>query len=397
MKKSRILALLLALLMCLALAACGGTPAPAEEGDAAEGGETAGAALKLGFIGPLTGPAALYGQSAMAGAKIAVDEINAKADGLKVEFIPMDDEHDGEKAVNAYQQLKDKNAQAIVGCVTTTPCDAVAASAMADRVFMLTPSATSPIILNNRDMMYQICFSDPTMGDVSAQYIVDNKLATKVAVIYNNADAYSTGIYTAFKAKAAELGLDIVSESTFTDDTANDFSVQLRSAQDKGADFIFMPIYYTPASLILQQAADMQYAPKFYGCDGMDGILTIEGFDTKLAEGVMLLTPFNANAEDTATADFVAKYKENNNGEVPSQFAADGYDCVYAIYNAAVASGKDVAIMSAAEVCEMMIETFSSESFVFNGLTGENMTWKATGEVTKAPTVFTVKDGVYVG
>ena len=389
MKNSRILALLLALMMCFALAACGGdkTP-PAADGDAA--------ALKMGFIGPLTGGAALYGQAAERGAKIAVDEINASEGDLKIEWIPMDDEHDAEKAVNAYQQLQDKAAQVIVGCVTTTPCNAVAAEAFADRMFMLTPSASSPTVLEGRDNVYQLCFSDPNQGTASAQYISENKLATKVAVIYNNADAYSTGIYHTFAEAANTYGLEVVSVTTFTDDTATDFSVQLKDAQQKGADLIFLPIYYTPASLILKQAADMQYNVKFFGCDGLDGILGIEGFDASLAEGLMLLTPFAADAEDEATQSFVAKYKEAYN-ETPSQFAADGYDCVYALYKACLESGADVAKVSAAELCDLMIATFSSEAFSFDGLTGEGMTWKVTGEVSKAPKAVVIQEGTYVG
>lgn len=393
MKKSRIIALLLALMMCFALAACG-KKAPVEEPKTAEGSDAT--ALKIGFIGPRTGGAALYGQAAERGAQIAVDEINAKNEGLKIEFNPMDDEHDAEKAIYAYQQLQDWGAQVVVGCVTTTPCNAVAAEAFADRMFMLTPSASSPAVLKDRDNVYQLCFSDPNQGTASAQYIAENKLATKVAVIYNNADAYSTGIYQTFAEAAKTSGLEVVSVTTFTDDTANDFSVQLKDAQQKGADLVFLPIYYTPASLILKQAADMDYAVKFFGCDGLDGLLGIEGFDVKLAEGVMLLTPFAADATDAKTKAFVEAYKKAYN-ETPSQFAADGYDCVYALYQAAKDSGEDVTKLSAKDMCDLMIKTFSSESFSVNGLTGEGMKWKATGEVSKAPKAVEIQNGVYVG
>lgn len=394
MKKFRILALCLALTMCLALAACGQKKEPVNN-DQNNTGDTEVATLNLGFIGPMTGPAALYGQTAKQGAEIAAKEISEMEGGkIKINLMPMDDEHDGEKATYAYQQLKDKGAQAIIGCVTTAPCNTVAPEAFADRMFMLTPSATSPTVTEGRDNMYQLCFSDPTMGNESAQFIKDKALATKIALLYDNSDAYSSGIATAFKAKATELGLNLVSETTFTDG-ATDFSVQLRAAKDAGADLIFMPIYYTPASLIIKQAADMSYAPKFFGCDGMDGILGIEGFDKKMAEGVMLLTPFNADAEDAATKSFVEKYKAAYKGEVPSQFAADGYDCVYAIYNACLAAEADVAKLSYTDMCELLIKTFSSESFTFTGLTGKQMTWDKTGEVSKNSTVYVIKDGVY--
>lgn len=370
--------------------------------DSATAGEGAlTGTLKLGFIGPLTGAAAIYGNAATNGTKIAVDEINAIDSSFQIDYNPQDDEHDAEKSVNAYNNLKDWAVQAIVGCVTTTPCVAVASEANADRVFMLTPSASATTVTEGKDNVFQLCFSDPNQGSASAQYIKDNALGTKIAVIYNNSDAYSTGIYQTFQAKADELGLEVVSVTTFTDDTANDFSVQLSEAQKAEADLVFLPIYYTPASLILQQASASGYAPKFFGVDGMDGILSLEGFDTSLAEGVMLLTPFSADAQDERTKSFVEKFNTEFS-ETPSQFAADGYDCAYAIYSALKYyaeknGGLDVTDMTYDELCEILISVFSDSSFTVDGITGEAMTWTPEGEVNKAPKAVVIKDGAYVG
>lgn len=417
--KKKVLALLLSGAMVVSLVGCGGsaesTPAAAEEtteteaaeeteGEAAEasgeGGSLTGT-LKLGMIGPLTGAAALYGTSVNNAAEIAVEEINAISPDFQIEYDGQDDEHDAEKSVNAYNNLKDWGAQAIVGCVTTTPCVAVAAEANADRMFMLTPSASATSVTAAGDNIFQLCFSDPNQGSASAQYISDNGLAEKVAIIYNNSDAYSTGIYQTFQAAADSLGMDVVSVTTFTDDTANDFSVQLTEAQSAGADLIFLPIYYTPASLIMQQAASMNYDVKLFGVDGMDGILSLEGFDTSLAEGVMLLTPFSADATDDATVSFVKKYTEAYS-DTPSQFAADGYDCPYAIYEALKYyadknGGLDVTDMSYADLCEILISVFSDSGFAVDGITGEGMTWTAEGEVNKAPKAVVIENGAYVG
>lgn len=421
--KKKVLALLLSGAMVVSLAGCGGstegTPAAAEETtetEAAEETEGEGEAevaeasgegglltgtLKLGMIGPLTGAAALYGTAVNNAAEIAVEEINAISPDFQIEYDGQDDEHDAEKSVNAYNNLKDWGAQAIVGCVTTTPCVAVAAEANADRMFMLTPSASATSVTAAGDNIFQLCFSDPNQGSASAQYISDNGLAEKVAIIYNNSDAYSTGIYQTFQAAADSLGMDVVSVTTFTDDTANDFSVQLTEAQSAGADLIFLPIYYTPASLIMQQAASMNYDVKLFGVDGMDGILSLEGFDTSLAEGVMLLTPFSADATDDATVSFVKKYTEAYS-DTPSQFAADGYDCPYAIYEALKFyadknGGLDVTDMSYADLCEILISVFSDPSFSVDGITGEGMTWTAEGEVNKAPKAVVIENGAYVG
>ena len=280
----------------------------------------------------------------------------------------------------------------ILGTVTTAPCIAVAAEAYDARVFMLTPSASSTKVIEDKDNMYQVCFTDPAQGAASAQYISDKALGTKIGVIYNNGSDYSVGIYQTFMAKAAELGLEVVAESTFSSEDNADFSVQVAAMKDAGADVVFLPIYYTPASLILKQAQTTDYAPIFFGVDGMDGILTLEGFDTSLAEGVLLLTPFSADAEDEKTQAFVAKYQELYN-EVPNQFAADAYDGIYALY-AAVQNAGITAETSPEDACELLIEQF--QQITVEGLTG-TMTWAATGEVTKTPTAVVIENGVYVG
>ena len=347
--------------------------------------------LKIAHIGPQTGPAAVYGLATYRGAQIAADEITAADNGITVILLNEDDTHDAEKAVNAYNNVMEQGAQMIVGTTTTAPRIAVGAKAYEERVFMLTPSASSTDVTADKDNVYQLCFTDPNQGSASAAVISEKQLGTKIAVIYNNADAYSTGIYQTFVQKAADLGLEIVSTTTFTDETT-DFSVQVADAKDNGADLVFLPIYYTPASQILIAAKAIDYAPVFFGVDGMDGILTMEGFDPALAEGVMLLTPFVADAKDDKTVAFVEKYQAQY-GEVPNQFAADGYDCIYAMVEAAkiaqVQSGD-----AAEDICDNMIAAM--QELQITGLTGA-MTWSANGEVDKVPTAMIIKDGVYVG
>lgn len=379
MKKT--LCIVLAVVMVLAcLAGCGS----AKKEDAT--------AFKIGGTGPLTGGAAIYGNAAKNGAQIAVDEINAEG-GIQFVLNYQDDTHDAEKAVNAYNALKDWGVQISLGAVTSKPCEAIAVEHFNDRIFALTPSASSAAVLAGNDNVFQMCFVDPNQGSASAQYIFDKGLATKVAVIWKNDDVYSKGVYETFMPKAAELGLEIVSDTTFADGNDTDFSVQLSDAQSKGAELIFLPMYYQPASLILAQADAMGYAPKYFGIDGMDGILTLEGFDTSLAEGVMLLTPFNADSSDAKTQAFVAEYQKRF-GEVPNQFAADAYDCVYA-YKQALENAKCSYDMSAEELCAAMIEQFTTMSF--DGLTGAGMSWDAEGAVTKAPHGMVIQNGVYVG
>ena len=381
----RLMAVLLAAAMVCALAACGS----GSESGSSEGGSKV---LKIGGTGPLTGDASIYGVSVKQGAEIAVEEINAANPDLQIEFKMEDDEADGEKSVNAYHKLKDWGVQMIMGSVTSGSCITVAGETNADRVFLMTPSASSADVTAGKDNAFQICFTDPNQGIKAAENIAKDFADKKIGVIYNNSDPYSTGIYNAFKKEIENKGMKIVAAETYPDDKNADFSAQLTNCKKAGADLVFLPIYYTPASVILNQAKKMNYETAFFGVDGMDGILDMEGFDTSLAEGVYLQTPINPWSEDENVASFVKKYQDKY-GELPTQFAADGYDGIYVLYNAFKEAGltpdKDTA-----EICDAMISTITG-GFSYDGITGAGMTWNANGEVNKAPAVCIIKDGKY--
>ena len=257
---------------------------------------------------------------------------------------------------------------------------------------MLTPSASSVDVTAGKDNVFQVCFTDPNQGTGSADYIAEHFAGENVAVIYQNDNPYSQGIRDTFVAEASAKGVNVVSETTFTTDTASDFSVQINAAKSAGATVMFLPIYYQEASIILKQSQAAGYEPTFFGVDGMDGILTMEGFDASLAEGVMLLTPFSADAEDERTQTFVSAYQAKY-GETPNQFAADAYDGVYIVYEALKAAGC-TADMSPSDICEALVGVMTTISV--DGLTGQGMTWNANGEVAKAPMAVVIKDGVYV-
>ena len=358
------------------------------------GGETekgSSDTIKIGGIGPVTGDAAIYGEAVKNGAELAVKEINEAGgiNGAQIEFNFQDDEADAEKAVNAYNTLKDWGMQALLGTVTSAPCVAVGEVAQTDNMFLLTPSGTA-VECVQYDNAFRVCFSDPMQGAESAKYIADNQLATKIAVIYNSSDVYSTGIYQAFAKEAETAGLEIVAAEAFTAESKTDFSVQLQKAKDAGAELVFLPFYYSEAALVLQQAAGINYSPIFFGCDGMDGILSVENFDTSLAEGLMLLTPFSVDEE--GSKDFVEAYRAAYNEE-PLQFAAGAYDGMYAIKAAAEKSGI-TPDMSASDICDAMKAAMTE--ITIDGLTGTGMTWTAAGEPNKAPKAVKIENGVYV-
>lgn len=352
------------------------TAAPEAEGDFT-------GTMVIGGIGPLTGGAAVYGNAVKNGIQLAVDEINAAGgvNGIKLELNFQDDEHNEEKAVNAYNTLKDKDMKLLIGTVTSNPCIAVAAESAKDNIFQLTPSGSAVDCVAN-DNAFRICFNDPNQGTASAQYIAQNGLATKVAAIYDSSDVYSTGIYEKFAAEAANQNLEVVAAEAFTADSKTDFSVQIQKVQESGAELLFLPIYYQEAALILQQADKAGLNVKYFGCDGLDGLIDQLGDDVAIAEGVMLLTPFAADAADEKTVAFTTAYKNAYNGEVPIQFAADGYDAVYAVKAAMEKAGITDASISASDLCDAL-KTAMTEITV-EGVTG-TITWTADGEPSKDP------------
>ncbi len=349
--------------------------------------------IKVATIGPLTGPYANYGKPVEDSLILAAEQANAQG-GLQFEVLPaQDDQGDGEKALNAYNKLKDDGLQVLLGTVTSGACAAVAGSAVGERYFMLTPSASADMVPEVGDNVFQICFTDSSQGAKAAEYIKSHGLGTKVGIIYNNAQDYSAGIKAAFEAKAAEIGLEIVAAAAFSDDNAPDFSAQVNEVKQAGADLVFLPIYYTPEYKILTYASSIEYAPVFYGVDGTDGILEQENVDASILEGLMYLTPYTPNSTDERTKAytdaFFAKFGYN-----PNQFGADEYDALFALKALCEKAGV-TAETSPADACELLIAAITSEDFSYDGITG-TMSWSADGTVTKEPKAAVIQNGAYV-
>ena len=400
-------------------AALAGCSSGGSDGGSADDGKT----FKIGVIGPLTGAAATYGVSAEKGAKLAAKDFSTK--DLKLSLKSEDDVADGEKAINAFNTLCDWGMQALVGPVTTGAAVAVSGE-IADDMLMVTPSASSLDVTKDKTTVFQVCFTDPTMGASAAKFLAEKYADAKIALFYNSGDTYSSGVADAFAEQAKASKLDIVDTETFKDDSSTSFTNQLTKAKEVGATLIFAPIYYTPASVLLKNAKDMGYDMtlmgtdgmdgllsvegfdtslaegvllknakdmgydvKMMGCDGMDGILGVEGFDTSLAEGLLLMTPFSA--DDEKNADFVNAYKDKY-GDTPDQFAADAYDGVHAVAEAVKEAGLGVDA-DPTEVAEKLSKAMLK--ITVDGLTGK-LTWNDKGQVQKEPTAYVITDGKYV-
>ena len=400
----KILSLALAAAMSgTCLASCG------DSGNAGNGGDTTGGSgstsadsssasgdntIVIGGSGPLTGGAAQYGIGVKNAVELAIKDVNESGmlGDTKLSMVFEDDEADpADKAINAYNTLKDKNMDIMVGTVTTGSCLAVIDQTKSDNIFQITPSASAQDVIRN-DNCFQVCFTDPNQGKASADYIADNNVAKKVAIIYDSSDAYSSGIYNTFKSEAQAKGLEVVAEQSFTKDSKTDFSAQISAAKSAEAELVFLPIYYQEASLILSQSDAAGFKPIFFGCDGLDGILSVENFNVALAEGVMLLTPFAADAQDEKTQKFVKDYQAAYS-DTPNQFAADAYDCVQIIATLIKQEGINAG-MSSSEMCDKLKAAISN-GFSYDGLTGNGMTWSADGAVSKNPKAVVIKDGKY--
>ena len=348
--------------------------------------------ITVGMMGPETGPYAIYGNGAAYGAMVAVDEINAAGGKYQFVFLHEDDQGDPELAKNAYNTMMDQGMQIVLGAVTSGACMAVAEIGNEERVFCLTPSASNDLVPESGDQIFQICFTDSNQGVASAKWVAENRPEAKVGIIYNNAQDYSMGIYTAFKTTAAELGVNVVAESAFSDDTAADFSVQVAAMKDAGVDFVFLPIYYTPAVGIMTQAASASYAPEYFGVDGMDGVLGVEGLNVDLVQGVKMLTAFDATSTAPGVAEFVAAFDEKFDASAMNQFSADAYDGMYVLLEA-LTKADVTADDTAEDICEKLVAVMPE--LTYSGITGE-MTWSADGTVSKSPIAVEISGTEYV-
>ncbi len=400
----KVIAVFMAVCMVFMMAACGnkssntpaasgsstpaapassGSSTPASSGSSGSSAAPAGT-VKIGGIGPLTGPYANYGVSVSQGAKLAVEEINAAGgiNGMQVELQYEDSQGDPESAVNAYGKLMDWGMELSLGGVFSGETASIVAAAMEDDIMLLTPSGSADAILEGNDKAFRVCFYDSFQGAAAAQYVVDNNMATEVGVFYQSDLDYSKGLYESFVERANSIGLTTKEVQTFTNGTNTDFSTQINALVNSGVKVVFIPIYAEEASTFLTQAkgkfADDVY---FFGADGLDGILGKVEQDVTIADNVLMLTPFAA--EDTAenVQAFVAAYQKAF-GATPDQFAADGYDAVY-IYKAAVEAAGTTS-------GEALAKTMTS--ITVDGVTG-SMTWDADGNTNKPASAILYKNG----
>ena len=374
MKLTKTIALVLALVLCIGLFS----------GCAASGYTAKNTEFVIGLSGPLTGGAAVYGTAVANSAQMAVDEIIAAGglNGIKFKLVAMDDVNDATKIATNYAALLEGGMQLSLGTVTTNPCKEFKKLSKDDNVFFLTPSASADEI-PEFDNAYQMCFADGNQGKVAAEFVNENFAGQTIGLFYKSDDAYSKGIYEQFK---ANLSADVsVVETTFTEANATDFSTQIDTLKD--CNFIFMPIYYTPASVFMTQAKDVLAADAvYYGCDGFDGLASVLDLAT-IPQSITMLSHFDSNAQSGPAKTFIDKYVATYGADTLNQFGASAYDCVYALYGAmkkAMDEGTKIPVtISASDLCEILKAQFEGGYTLENAVTGESISWEPSGYVNK--------------
>lgn len=344
--------------------------------------------LIIGGIGPTTGGAAQYGIAVKNGLELAAKEINEKGgiNGIQIEIAFEDDVAEAEKGLTAYNALKDKGMKLLLGTVTSGSCAAVAVKAAEDNMFLFTPSGSAINCITAGDNCFRMCFTDPMQGAIAADYIAEKMTAKKIGVIYDSSSDYSTGIFQGFKDEAAKKGLEIVAEATFTSDNAADFTQQIKQVASSGAELLFLPFYYTEAALVLQQAAGTLDIPVLGG-DGLDGLIGALKTKVDVADGVYVMSPYAASSPEAKSAAFTKAYQEMFPHDEVNQFAADAYDCVYAVKQAMEKAGINDASISASDLCNKLKDAMTE--ITFDGVTGKT-SWGKDGEPEKAPQVLKI-------
>lgn len=367
----------LAFVLALALAVCGLTACSAKKND---GYTSENTEYVIGATGPLTGDNSSYGISVQQGAQLAIEEINAAGglNGVNFRLDMRDDKADAGEAQRAYLSLYEAGMQVSLGSVTSASCEAFGTKAAEDGLFFITPSASAASVIETGDTAFRVCFGDPDQGTLAAEELTSK--FKKIGAIYDTSDPYSSGIYEAFKAKMAELNVSYI-EQSFDKENKRDFSTQVSALKD--CDVIFLPIYYTEAGLIAKTCAAKGCDAVLFGCDGLDGVAT--QIDASVTNKVKYITPFDVNSTDAQVSKFVSAYKAKYN-TLPDQFAADGYDAVYVIYNAMKKAGVNDVKIDAASLGEIMVETVTASDFSYQGVTGK-MTWDASGACNKVPVI----------
>lgn len=374
MKKFTLMLLGLSLL----ITACGGEK---EAGKTTKESET----IKIGGLGPLTGPLAIYGVTATNGSKLAFEEINKNGGilGKQVEFVLFDEKGDSTEAVTAYNRLVDEGVVALVGDITSKPSLAVAEIAAQDNMPMITPTGTQFNITEAGPNVFRVCFTDPYQGVILANLAKNNLNAKTVAIMINNSSDYSDGVAEAFVKEAERLGLQIVAKEGYAEGD-KDFRAQLTKIAATNPDVLLVPDYYEQVALITTQAREVGVNSTFVGPDGWDGVAkALDSSAYGAIENSYFTNHYSVEDQNEKVQSFLKAYREKYNDE-PSAFSALSYDAAYLMKEAIEKAGSTDK--------EAVVKAMKESNF--DGVTG-HLRFDEKNNPVKAVTVIKVVNGNY--
>lgn len=389
--KKKLLALLLAMSMVFALAACGsGGDDPASGSEAPSGGS--GDTIKIGLIGPMTGNNAAYGNAMLEGAELTVSEINAAGGilGKQVELVSADDRGDPTECMNAFNTMVAEGIKYVIGSATSGATSAITSMANEEGVILISPSATADDITTEDDYVFRACFKDSLQGDIAAAY-VESLGITKVGTIMCSADTYSKGLVDSFTSACKERGIEVAAaESTATMD-AQDFTNQFTAMVNADVELVYAIYYYDAVGpFLVTQARAAGYDGIIMGADGYDGALDYvsEGVDYSAFNNVVYTNHYDATDSTPVVQDYVTAYKAEY-GTMPLCFAALASDCMMMLQTAIETTGS---ADDAAAVRDALADT----SVTYEGITG-TFNLDETGTPVKGAAVISFKYDESVG
>jgi branched-chain amino acid transport system substrate-binding protein len=291
--------------------------------------------IVIGHYGSMSGDQATFGNSTDNGIKLAIKERNAKGGvkGRKIELVTLDTAGKQTEAATVVTRLiNDHKVVAILGEVASSLSLAAAPKAQEAQIPMISPSSTNPDVTAVGDYIFRVCFVDAFQGYVTAKFARENLKAEKAAILYDQAQAYSSGLGKDFEKAFTEMGGKIVTTQAYTGGN-RELSSQLQEIKTSGADVVFLPGYYSDVGTILRKAKDSGIKAPFLGGDGWDSeeLPKIAG---DAVNGHYFANHYSPEETRPEVVSFVESYKKDNNGAIPDGLAALGYDAAHVLFDA---------------------------------------------------------------
>ncbi|MFI5337396.1 MAG: ABC transporter substrate-binding protein [Opitutales bacterium] len=339
--------------------------------------------IRLGLFMSMSGRDASFGQASVAGARLAVDEINAGGGvlGRPLELLVEDNRSLAGESATAVKKLisRDKVVALIGECVSGRTLEAAPVAQTAG-VPLVTPASTNPRVTAVGDCIFRVCFADPFQGEVLASFACRRLGLRRAALLVDNSAPYAVGLTEAFVRTFTALGGEIIARQQYTGGE-KDFRAQLTTIKAAGPDFLFMPAYYAEAGLAARQARQLGFTAPFLGGDAYEApeFLDIGG---PALEGTYYSTHYSPENADPAVQAFVARFRARH-GTVPNGLSALSYDAVRLIADAITRAGST----ARADVRAALAATRN-----FASVTGRT-TIDAHRDAVKDAAIMTVRDG----